>query len=743
MTILLKNKSVRFGLIIAGIFFVLFSVLTIIKNLKSTDHQNNNEDSFIFSDRADTISYPDPIPANWKYHSGDDKQWAQKDFNDSLWIFMSPKLNLDSLPKNMFNGICWFRFKFSVDSSLLNKLLSINFEHFGASEIYLDGKFLMRFGKPSPNKIKEKARIPDLSVLFSIRDLENHTIAIRYSNQNYLLYKEKFGKLYAGIKDISFKAATEYFFRNKNSIEYLWNASVLLFGFFTTLGFVHLLLYLFYRKQIQNLYYSIFVFLFAILIISSYILYHVHTPLIYMRIQHYNIIPLIFFLPSILLCLHSLFKPKFSKRLIAIGFLIAFLILIFNYIESLSDLNGTMFFILIFYISIESVRTVVWAIMRKLPGAKIIGTGVLTFFLFVTSLLFKAFINGNSNFSIGGSSSLPIVILIILCVISIPLSMSIYLARNFALTNNSLELKLAEVSDLSAKSIEQEKEKQNILANQNIILEKQVKERTSEITEQKKIIEEKNKDIIDSINYAKRIQSAMLPDESAFQAIFNNSFVLYMPRDIVSGDFYYAAEINGNKLIIAADCTGHGVPGALMSMVGCNIINKLVHENKIADPKIVLETLHTQLRQALKQDQKGSVNRDGMDIAAVLISAENIVFASANRPLIYFDDKNEMQELKATKTPVGGSHIESINLEQHVLETKNVKQLYLFSDGFADQFGGPSGKKLMVSKFKLWLKQIYNSETKEQHAFLQGHFTEWKQESEQVDDVMVIGIKIT
>jgi serine phosphatase RsbU (regulator of sigma subunit) len=321
--------------------------------------------------------------------------------------------------------------------------------------------------------------------------------------------------------------------------------------------------------------------------------------------------------------------------------------------------------------------------------------------------------------------------------------MSIYLARNFALTNNNLEQKLTEVEDLSAKSIEQEKEKQHILENQNVTLEKQVTERTFEITEQKKIIEEKNKDIIDSINYAKRIQSAMLPDEAAFKAIFDNSFVLYMPRDIVSGDFYYATEINGSKLIIAADCTGHGVPGALMSMVGCNIINKLTFENKIIEPKVVLETLHTQLRQALKQDVKGSVNRDGMDVAAVLITDKNVIYASANRPLIYFDNDHQLLELKATKTPIGGSHIESVNIEQHILPKENIRQLYLFSDGFADQFGGPEGKKLMVSKFKLWLSQIINLSVGEQHRFLEKNFTGWKKESEQVDDVMVIGIRFS
>ncbi|MBA3665310.1 MAG: SpoIIE family protein phosphatase, partial [Bacteroidetes bacterium] len=269
-----------------------------------------------------------------------------------------------------------------------------------------------------------------------------------------------------------------------------------------------------------------------------------------------------------------------------------------------------------------------------------------------------------------------------------------------------------------------------------------VTERTYEIREQKKIIEEKNKDIIDSINYARRIQAAMLPEESFFKSVFESSFILYQPRDIVSGDFYYAAELNGKKLLIAADCTGHGVPGALMSMVGSNIINKLTHENSIVDPKTVLESLHTQLRQALKQDQKGSANRDGMDVSAVLITANEIIYAGANRPLIYFDELGQLTEIKATKTPIGGSHIEKVNIEQHAIAKNKVKQLFLFSDGFADQFGGPDGKKLMVSKFKLWLSQIAPLPVEEQHHFLLTEFTKWKKDTEQVDDVMVIGVKV-
>jgi serine phosphatase RsbU (regulator of sigma subunit) len=737
-----KNKNRRNSILIALLFFIFFLTLSIIRNNYIPKNRAPKESGVSGGLEQDTLKI---LPKNWKYHSGDNLVWAKKEVNDSLWQLLNPELNLNKIPKNTFNGICWFRVQFSIDSSHINEVFALSFDHYGASEVYFDGNLLDKFGTVSDNKINEEGAIPNAPVYFSVSDTKTHNFSIRYSNQSFNLYYTKYNETCAGLKNIVAIANPGRAYVGAVLFENLWLPIILLFGFFGTLSLVHFLLFIFYRKQIQNLYFSIFVFVFALLTYSLYMLSHSKTPETRMLIQHYYIAFLgVVFLISITLCVHSLFKPILAKRILFIAIMISILTLLSLFIPVLADYSDNLVFIFIFFTTIESVRSVIFGLKHKMPGAKIIGTGVLVFFLFIAIFLIESILLGDSfTIKFGTSDATTyFIILLVLCIISIPLSMSIYLARNFAVTNNHLAQKLIEVEDLSSKSIAQEKEKQQILANQNITLEKQVTERTLEITEQKKVIEEKNKDIIDSINYAKRIQSAMLPDEHAFKAIFNNSFVLYMPRDIVSGDFYYASEFNGDKLIIAADCTGHGVPGALMSMVGCNIINKLAHEDKIIEPKKILENLHTQLRQALKQDMSGSLNRDGMDVAAVLIKDNEIIFASANRPLIYFDKQHQLIEIKATKTPIGGSHIESVNVEQHIISKENIKQLFLFSDGFADQFGGPDGKKLMVSKFKLWLSQIINLEPEEQHLFLQKNFIAWKQESEQVDDVLVVGIKL-
>ncbi len=736
----IKRKKIRTAVLIASLFFIFFSMLSILRNKygPKTSRQNDNERAVQINVNGDK-NFSDPLPAEWKFCAGDNKSWANINFNDSEWKTLPLFLDVRKETTKFFNGIGWFRCGFKIDSLLINKVFALKLEHLGASEIYLDGKFIGGFGTVSSMPSLEKTLRPFNPLLISITDYGQHTLAVRYSNHSYFSNYKKYDEKQAGIK-ITFFAEANSFYNDLAGTEIILFWFILLFGFFITLSLVHLLIYLFYRKQIQNLYYSIFVFVYALLALAPYMFMKISNPQLWLGFQQNIIFVFTFFFLSIVACLHSIFKPNLWKKMFILQALLSLIIIVIYFSNILHAFEGTLIFILVLFTIIESVRTVIVGIRKGFPGAGIIGTGVLTFFLFIGILLIDAFITESLGFNL--DTSVYLFTLVFISIISIPLSMSIYLARNFALINNDLSQKLNEVQNLSAKSIEQEKEKQHILENQNITLEKQVTERTFEITEQKKIIEEKNKDIIDSINYAKRIQSAMLPDEAAFKTIFNNSFVLYMPRDIVSGDFYYATEINENKLIIAADCTGHGVPGALMSMVGCNIINKLTHENKIIEPKIILETLHTELRQALKQDLNGSVNRDGMDVVAVLINNKNVIYASANRPLIYFDSKNQLQELKATKTPIGGSHIEAVNIEQHFLPIENIKQLYLFSDGFADQFGGPDGKKLMVSKFKLWLNQIINLEVAEQHNFLENNFAAWKKESEQVDDVMVIGIKL-
>jgi ligand-binding sensor domain-containing protein/serine phosphatase RsbU (regulator of sigma subunit) len=268
-----------------------------------------------------------------------------------------------------------------------------------------------------------------------------------------------------------------------------------------------------------------------------------------------------------------------------------------------------------------------------------------------------------------------------------------------------------------------------------------------EVIEQKTVIEHHNIEITDSIKYAKNIQEALLPSLNEIGNLFANSFVLYMPKDIVSGDFYWFAQNGDTRFIAAVDCTGHGVPGAFMSIVGNTLLNEIVNEKKITAPGDILLELHKGVKIALNQNAKEFERRDGMDITlcAFNSNANEIQYAGANRPLwIYRKNKGyELEIIKATKYPIGGLELEESRVYQnHIVPVNDGDCLYLFSDGYADQFGGPKGKKFMLTNLQKTLLQNVESPMEVQKQKLMDAFMEWKDNAEQIDDVLVIGIRI-
>jgi len=257
-------------------------------------------------------------------------------------------------------------------------------------------------------------------------------------------------------------------------------------------------------------------------------------------------------------------------------------------------------------------------------------------------------------------------------------------------------------------------------------------------------IELRNKDITDSINYSKRIQEASLPPKELKYRLFPDAFVFFRPKDIVSGDFYWYAEKNGLRLIAACDCTGHGVPGALMSMIGNNILNQIVSEKEITSAGAVLDQLHMEIRKALKQEEHHE-NRDGMDIALVVFRSETeIEFAGAQRPLwIIRSSDSQLEEIKGNKFSIGGIQSEERRIfDTHRLVLERNDCIYIFSDGIADQFGGEHGKKFMTKNLKMLFTNIHDEPMAIQESIVEKTLEKWKTGREQVDDILVIGIKI-
>jgi serine phosphatase RsbU (regulator of sigma subunit) len=276
---------------------------------------------------------------------------------------------------------------------------------------------------------------------------------------------------------------------------------------------------------------------------------------------------------------------------------------------------------------------------------------------------------------------------------------------------------------------------------------KEVVNQKEEVEKQKLLIEIKNKDILDSINYAKKIQEAILPLNKEINDFYADAFIFFKPRDVVSGDFYWFYAIDEHTSIVAvADCTGHGVPGAFMSMIGHTLLNEIVIEKKIHLPSEILSELHARIHQSLKQ-QSGTESRDGMDIAVCSINRQSrtICYAGANRPLFYVAD-NELHEIKPDKKPIGGLLLEGERDRRRFIQYTQVLSvgtwIYLFSDGLADQFGGPLEKKYMVKRLKEKLVVNAGKQGSQQLQFWHEEMTHWMDTCEQVDDILLAGFRI-
>lgn len=257
-----------------------------------------------------------------------------------------------------------------------------------------------------------------------------------------------------------------------------------------------------------------------------------------------------------------------------------------------------------------------------------------------------------------------------------------------------------------------------------------------------KLITKQKKQLTDSINYAAFIQEAMLPDNEILKKNFADYFVFFQPREQIGGDFYWIKEVNEYTIIAVADCTGHGVPGAMLSMLGISILNELVRREEIESPAELLEQLRVEMKFSLKQDSNNRGLRDGMDIAVCVINnaTHQMQYAGANNPMFVLSN-DELKELKPTNNPIG-IYLSEEKFENHEFELDKGDLIYMFSDGFYDQFGGEENKKLLISNFKNLLVENSKQILMKQKEILELAFNNWKGEGVQIDDVLVLGIRV-
>ncbi len=313
---------------------------------------------------------------------------------------------------------------------------------------------------------------------------------------------------------------------------------------------------------------------------------------------------------------------------------------------------------------------------------------------------------------------------------------SIYLENN---TQIDLKKLLAEKQRLEQER-ESLKEKTKKLWEQSLAIHKE-KERIDRL---RKEIESRHKEITDSITYASRIQTALLPKEEQIAQIFKDFFVLWKPKQIVSGDFYWIKKYDNRIFVVAADCTGHGVPGAFMSLLGISFLNEIINSNPAIEAHMVLEQLREYVTQALGEEQEGGSPKDGMDLALVIIDSDKntMQYSGANNP-VYVIRNNELVELKPVRAPIG-YYLVHREFKKQDFNLQPNDTIYMFSDGFTDQFGdNPRRSKFTRRRFKELLLRVNQMDIsmQEQKEIIWNVFEQWKGSVRQVDDVMLLGIR--
>lgn len=283
---------------------------------------------------------------------------------------------------------------------------------------------------------------------------------------------------------------------------------------------------------------------------------------------------------------------------------------------------------------------------------------------------------------------------------------------------------------------------------QLVIENKKLKERlissTRELTQRNEFLAEQHKHFADSITYAERIQSAIMPPSTLIEKALPDSFIFYLPRDIVSGDFYFVEDLGDEVIFSAVDCTGHGIPGALISVIGFNYIHRAVTEKKLTQPSDILKFLDVGVNERLRQTDNESGVKDGMELSLCNLNKKTRVlqYSGAYNP-IYIVSDGELTIIKADKFEIGvNPDGVADNYTNHTIQLKKGDCVYLFSDGYADQFGGPKGKKFMYKQLRETLLNINEKSMKEQNNILSDTFHKWKHKEEQIDDVLLIGVRV-
>jgi serine phosphatase RsbU (regulator of sigma subunit) len=652
--------------------------------------------------------------------------------NQQIGKYLSCSPDTISFPEDA-NRI-FLRQTFEFDTLLVGKTYVLRYYTYSKTSLKMNGKKVLETGQPGIiNYLKRQYRLEDKNIYFSIPK-KKITFEVEVSPSFFNFDSKESIELLS----LTYKDEIE----KKSKTDGMEDISVLFF--YLAIGLILITQFIYFKKLKENLYFSLFCVCIAIVIGSDYI----DLPFFVGNMITFSIGFSMHFLACFLsVVLSEKERTQWPLLIISVVlFLYAVLQIIFPYI-SFSITFGIINLLFIVYHLFVCIYLLFQGGTKKKWEVKYITYGFIAWLVIIVILMFtSAYASDSEIYNKTVTMSF----------LMFPMIIGVISGKRNGLNQQQMIEQLDEIEKLSMLNLAREKEKQQMLANQNIILEEKVIARTTEVVKQKELLELKNKEITESIEYALLIQSAILPQKKIVRSYLKDSFILYKPKDIVAGDFYWmesvmtqdlSGEVNNvnyrtseNIIIFAAcDCTGHGVPGALVSVVCYNALNRAVREFGLTEPAKILDKTAQLVADNFSQSEEKI--KDGMDVSICALNThtKELKWAGANNPL-WICRNGTIIDTRADKQSIGiNEDMHPFTPHQFKLEYGDI--LYLFSDGYADQFSS-NDKKLMKKNFKELLLSIQDKNMDEQSKHLDTFITDWRGNMAQTDDILVIGVKI-
>jgi len=636
----------------------------------------------------------------WRFHPGDDTVWALPGIDDTEWDTLRTNMMLEDIPEDIWNGNGWFRTIIVIDSSLINKPIGFAINHYGASQIYLNGKLIKEFGKVGLTREEEEIYQPrDIPFVVQLDNNIVYAIAVRYSNHLSISEDFFFSKWFrrAGFR-IRISSMDDMIQSSVESEGVSFAVNMGIAGLFLSLAILYFLLFLFYSRHKENIYYSFFTFFIALAFMHSMLQRFVHTNItLYIILTIVGIVAISFIFPSYLGFLYSIFYKKMPKQF-WIFIAVAILIVASTFTTAAESVLDYAILGFIFLSTVEGLRVILLAIKRKKDHAWVIGLGVIVFVIFVLTLFVAGIFGININSILG-------IILFFIGLLSLPASMSVYLARDIATTNKNLTLQLENVKDLSKKELEQQLRAQKAEAEN----------------------ERKSKELEE----ARQLQLSMLPKE--LPRLPHLDIAVYMKTATeVGGDYYdFHVGMDGTLTAVIGDATGHGLKAGTMVTAAKSLFNSYVNNDDI------LFTF-SEFTRVIKEMKLHAMS---MCLSLLKIRGNKLEMSSAGMPhaLLFRDNNKKIEEIKLKGMPLGA--VSDFPYQTQSKELFVGDTLLLLSDGLPELFN--SDKEMFgYERITTEYEKVVGQTPEEIIEHMKSAGSNWVDGNEPNDDITFVVIKV-